>query len=90
MQIIPLSECHTTLYGGGQSFHQWAKTPAGCQPSGPGWTAPIIGRTEEEWLWCRPFDPVTRTPVVYDLECDTQPILVDVYPPEQVELDLAG
>ncbi len=90
MQIVQLSECPTTIYGAGGNFQQWAKTPAGCQPSGPGWSAPIVGRTEDEWLWSRPFDPITQTPIVFDLELDTQPIFVDVYPPKTVELDLAG
>jgi hypothetical protein len=87
--IVPLTDCSTTLYGSGGNFQQWAKTPAGCQPSGPGWSAPIVGRTNEEWLWSRDFDPLTNQPIVRPMD-ETQPVIVNVYAPETVELDLAG
>lgn len=89
MQIIPVEDCPTTLYMALGMWQQWAKTPAGCQPSGPGWNAPIIGRTEDEWLWCRAYDPVAKSPIVQPLD-DTQPIIVDVYAPTPVLLKLAG
>ena len=89
LQVIPVEECQKTVYGGGQTFQQWAKTPAGCIPSGPGWTAPIIGRTDDEWLWCRPFDLGSQTPIVHPLD-DTQPVNVAVNAPQEVTIALAS
>jgi hypothetical protein len=77
LEIVDLRACSTTVFIAGQVCQQWAKTPAGCQPSGEGWQAPIVGDTDEEWVWRRDYDPVNKIPVIRDLERDTQPIYVD-------------
>jgi hypothetical protein len=87
-QIVSVEDCPTTIYMAGQVCQQWAKTPAGCQPSGPGWNPPIVGETNEVWLWKRDFDPIERQPLVRDLARDTQPVYVDSFIPRVVIADL--